>query len=46
MTKLAKETHVTRESLYKSFAIGCNPRFDTFNKVLSAAGLRLSVVPN
>jgi len=45
MTKLAKEAHVARESLYQSLSREGNPRFDTLNKVLTAAGLRLSVVP-
>lgn len=43
MTKLAQETHLAREALYSSFSKDGNPRLDTLTKVLSAAGLRLSV---
>ncbi len=43
MTKLAKETHLARESLYNSLSRKGNPRLDTLTKVLSAAGLRLSI---
>ena len=43
MTKLAQETHLAREALYKSLSKDGNPRLDTLTKVLGAAGLRLSV---
>lgn len=45
MTKLAQETHLAREALYKSLSRKGNPRLDTLAKVLHAAGLRLSILP-
>ena len=45
MSKLAEETHLAREALYNSLSREGNPRFDTLTKVLSAAGLRLSIAP-
>ena len=34
-----------RESLYKAFAPGAKPRFDTVMKVLQALGLKLHAEP-
>ena len=45
MTALANETNLGRESLYKSLSKSGNPRLETLTKVLSASGLRLSIVP-
>ena len=45
ITKLAEETDLAREALYNSLSEKGNPRFDTLTKVLTAAGLRLSVAP-
>lgn len=45
MTKLASETHLAREALYQSLSRKGNPRLDTLSKVLQAAGLRLSILP-
>jgi len=42
MTELAAKTGLGRESLYKTFAPGSKPRFDTILKVIRALGLRLS----
>lgn len=42
MTKLAQETGLTREGLYKSFGKQGNPSFVTVNKVANALGLKLS----
>ncbi|WP_337080757.1 addiction module antidote protein [Acinetobacter pittii] len=42
MTKLAQETGLTREGLYKSFGKQGNPSFVTVSKVASAMGLRLT----
>lgn len=39
MSQLAKETGLNRESLYRTFAKGANPRFETVAKVLSALGV-------
>jgi probable addiction module antidote protein len=45
MTKLAEEADLAREALYKSLSRQGNPRFETLTKILTAAGLRLSVTP-
>jgi probable addiction module antidote protein len=45
MTALAEKTSLTRDALYKALSDKGNPRLDTLNKVLAAAGLRLSVSP-
>lgn len=41
MTQIAKETGLGRESLYKSFTSGSNPKFDTVVKVLDSLGIKL-----
>lgn len=46
MADLARETDLAREALYRSLSRKGNPRLDTLNKVLHAAGLRLSIAPN
>ena len=43
MTKLSKQTDVTREALYRSLSKQGNPRLDTLTKVLDAFGLRIGV---
>lgn len=45
MTKLARESGLGRESLYKSLRPGAKPRFDTVSAIMRAMGLQLSVVP-
>jgi len=45
MSKLAEESGLGRESLYKALAKGAHPRFDTINRVLNALGVRLQAVP-
>jgi len=40
MAELAAKTGLGRESLYKTFAPGSKPRFDTILKVIRALGLR------
>jgi probable addiction module antidote protein len=42
MTALAKDTGVSRESLYKSLAKEGNPEFATVMKVVGALGLRIT----
>lgn len=42
MTKLAQETGLSREGLYKSFGKQGNPSFVTVSKVASAMGLKLT----
>jgi probable addiction module antidote protein len=41
MTRLAKETGLSREGLYKALSADGNPEFATVMKVISALGLRL-----
>jgi probable addiction module antidote protein len=42
MAKVAKETGLGRESLYKALAPGAKPRFDTVLKVARALGVKLT----
>ena len=44
MTSVAKETGLSRESLYKSFS-GPKPEFDTVRKVINSFGVRLVAEP-
>jgi probable addiction module antidote protein len=44
MTQIAKDTGLSRESLYRALGDDGNPEFATMITVLSALGLRLSVV--
>jgi probable addiction module antidote protein len=43
MTAIAKEAKLGRESLYKAFAPGAKPRYDTVLKVLHSLGVKLRV---
>jgi probable addiction module antidote protein len=45
MTKLAKDTGLGREDLYKALAPGAKPRYDTVLKVIRALGVRLHAEP-
>jgi probable addiction module antidote protein len=45
MTQVAKDSGLTRESLYKSLSGERCPGFDTILKVISALGLSLHAVP-
>ena len=45
MTQIAKDTGLGRESLYKAFAPGAKPRFDTVLKVMHALGVELHAQP-
>ncbi|MBV7476522.1 putative addiction module antidote protein [Pseudomonas sp. PDM31] len=45
MTPIAKESAMGRESLYKAFAPGAKPRFDTVLKVIHALGIELCAQP-
>lgn len=42
MAKVAEETGLGRESLYKALAPGAKPRFDTVLKVARALGVKLT----
>ena len=43
MTDIAEQTGLGRESLYKAFAPGAKPRYDTVLKVLQSFGVKLQV---
>ena len=43
MSALAKETGLSRETLYKALSEGGNPTLDTLLKVTQALGVRLSI---
>ncbi|MBK1663006.1 putative addiction module antidote protein [Rhodospirillum rubrum] len=45
MTHLAQDTGLGRESLYKAFAPGAKPRFETVLKVARALGVTLEARP-
>lgn len=45
MSRVANETGLGRESLYKAFAPGAKPRYDTVLKVLKAVGIQLQAAP-
>lgn len=43
MSKLAENTDLNRENLYRTLSRKGNPNLNTLNKVLHAMGLRISV---
>jgi probable addiction module antidote protein len=43
MTRIAKETNLARQSLYRALSATGNPELSTLLRVLKAVGLRLSV---
>lgn len=45
ITKIANDTGLGRESLYKVFAPGAKPRFETVMKVMRALGVELQARP-
>lgn len=45
MTKLANDTGLGRESLYKALAPGAKPRYDTVIKLIKALGVDLHASP-
>lgn len=45
MAQIAKDSGLGRESLYKAFAPGAKPRFDTVVKVMRAMGVELYAHP-
>ena len=45
MSQIAKETGLSRESLYKALSTEGNPEFSTVVRVMKALGLRFSVAP-
>lgn len=46
MTRLAEETGLTREGLYKSFGKRGNPSFTTVAKVANAMGFKVKLEPD
>ena len=44
MARIAKDSGLGRESLYKALSAGARPRFETINSVLRALGLKIAVV--
>jgi probable addiction module antidote protein len=44
MTAIAEASGLGRESLYKAFAPGKQPKFETVYKVAKAAGLQITIV--
>jgi probable addiction module antidote protein len=45
MSQIAQESGLGRESLYKTFAPGSKPRFDTIAKVVKSLGLHFHITP-
>jgi probable addiction module antidote protein len=45
MSQVARETGLSRESLYRALSPGGNPELSTLLRVMRALGLRLSVKP-
>ena len=43
MAKIAKDSGIGRESLYKALKPGSKPRFETIMKVMHALGVKLTV---
>lgn len=44
VTTFARETGLSRETIYKAFRPGGNPTLETLSKALKALGLRLTAV--
>ena len=44
MARIAKDSGLGRESLYKALSTGAHPRFETVNSVLHALGVKFTVV--
>jgi probable addiction module antidote protein len=45
IAKIASDSGLGRESLYKALAPGAKPRFETVRKVVGALGVRWTVAP-
>ena len=46
VTQLAKDTGLSRESLYKTFSPSTKPRFETIVKISKALGVSFSIKAN
>lgn len=45
ITKLAEDSGLNRESLYKALRPGAKPRFDTVFRIMTALNIKMQVVP-
>jgi probable addiction module antidote protein len=45
MTKLARQTGLTREALYRTLSTDGNPRLSSLQAILAATGLQLTIAP-
>jgi len=45
MSRLAGETEIAREAMYRALSQNGNPEFETLTSVLDAVGLRLAIEP-
>lgn len=45
MTKLAQDSGLGRESLYKALRPGSKPRYETVSKILAALNVKIRAVP-
>jgi len=45
MSKVAADSGLGRESLYKTLAPGAKPRYETVMKLMHALGIKLTAVP-
>lgn len=45
MTRLARDTDLSREALYRSLEQGAKPRFDTIQRIMRGLGIQISAVP-
>jgi probable addiction module antidote protein len=45
MTKLARQTGLTREALYRTLSRDGNPRLSSLQSILAASGLQLTIAP-
>jgi probable addiction module antidote protein len=46
IAKIARDSGLGRESLYKALAPGAKPRFETVRKLVDALGVRWTVAPS
>lgn len=46
IAKIARDSGLGRESLYKALAPGAKPRFDTVRKLVDALGVRWTFAPS
>jgi probable addiction module antidote protein len=45
IAKIAQDSGLGRESLYKALAPGAKPRYETVRKLMDALGMKLTVTP-